>query len=40
VGGTMTFEEATGGGCTVRVIVPPRPAVDSQTPASGHLRAA
>ena len=25
VGGTMTFEETTGGGCTVRVIVPPRP---------------
>ena len=25
VGGTMTFEETNGGGCTVRVIVPPRP---------------
>jgi signal transduction histidine kinase len=40
VGGTMTFEETTGGGCTVRVIVPPRPAVEGQTPATGHLRAA
>jgi signal transduction histidine kinase len=40
VGGTMAFEETAGGGCTVRVIVPPRPAVDGQTPASGQLRAA
>ena len=40
VGGTMTFEETTGGGCTVRVIVPPRPAVEGQTPAPGQLRAA
>ena len=36
----MTFEETTGGGCTVRVIVPPRPAVEGQTPAPGQLRAA
>jgi hypothetical protein len=36
----MAFEETAGGGCTVRVIVPPRPAVDGQTPASGQLRAA
>jgi hypothetical protein len=36
----MTFEETSGGGCTVRVIVPPRPAVDGQAPATGHLRAA
>ena len=35
VGGTMTFEETTGGGCTVRVIVPPRPAVDGQTRRAG-----
>ncbi|HET6173536.1 MAG TPA: ATP-binding protein [Gaiellales bacterium] len=40
VGGTMTFEETTGGGCTVRVIVPPRPAVEGHTPATGRLRAA
>jgi signal transduction histidine kinase len=40
VGGTMTFEETAGGGCTVRVIVPPRPAVEGQTPATGRLRAA
>jgi signal transduction histidine kinase len=40
VGGTMTFEETSGGGCTVRVIVPPRPAAEGQTPATGHLRAA
>ncbi len=40
VGGTMTFEETTGGGCTVRVIVPPRPTVEGQTPAPGQLRAA
>jgi signal transduction histidine kinase len=40
VGGTMTFEETSGGGCTVRVIVPPRPAVEGQTPATGQLRAA
>ena len=36
----MTFEETTGGGCTVRVIVPPRPAVDGQAGAPGQLRAA
>jgi signal transduction histidine kinase len=40
VGGTMTFEETNGGGCTVRVIVPPRPAVEGQTPVSQQLRAA
>jgi signal transduction histidine kinase len=40
VGGTMTFEETNGGGCTVRVIVPPRPAVEGQTPGSQQLRAA
>jgi signal transduction histidine kinase len=40
VGGTMTFEETTGGGCTVRVIVPPRPVVEGQTPEPGQLRAA
>ena len=41
VGGTMTFEETNGGGCTVRVIVPPRPATESQAaPDQPHLRAA
>jgi signal transduction histidine kinase len=40
VGGTMTFEETNGGGCTVRVIVPPRTAADGQAPADQHLRAA
>jgi signal transduction histidine kinase len=40
VGGTLTFEETSGGGCTVRVIVPPRPAGDTQVAAGGHLRAA
>ena len=40
VGGTMTFEETNGGGCTVRVIVPPRAAADAQTPVSRQLRAA
>jgi len=40
VGGTMTFEETNGGGCTVRVIVPPRPSVEGQAPAPGQLRAA
>jgi signal transduction histidine kinase len=40
VGGTMTFEETLGGGCTVRVIVPPRPASEARTAAPGHLRAA
>jgi signal transduction histidine kinase len=40
VGGTMAFEETAGGGCTVRVIVPPRPVADTQIAANGHLRAA
>jgi nitrate/nitrite-specific signal transduction histidine kinase len=40
VGGTMAFEETAGGGCTVRVIVPPRPAGDAQIAAKRHLRAA
>jgi signal transduction histidine kinase len=40
VGGTMTFEETNGGGCTVRVIVPPRPAVEGPVPISQQLRAA
>ncbi len=40
VGGTMTFEQTAGGGCTVRVIVPPRPASEGQSPAAGRLRAA
>lgn len=40
VGGTMTFEETNGGGCTVRVIVPPRPAADGQTALDQQLRAA
>jgi len=40
VGGTMTFEETNGGGCTVRVIVPPRPAADGQTSLDQQLRAA
>jgi signal transduction histidine kinase len=40
VGGTMTFEQTAGGGCTVRVIVPPRPAGDGQSPTAGRLRAA
>ncbi len=40
VGGTMAFEETAGGGCTVRVIVPPRPVPDAQIAANGHLRAA
>jgi signal transduction histidine kinase len=40
VGGTMTFEETTGGGCTVRVIVPPRPAADGQSTSATQLRAA
>jgi signal transduction histidine kinase len=40
VGGTMAFEETDGGGCTVRVIVPPRPTGEGEIAASGHLRAA
>ena len=40
VGGTMTFEQTAGGGCTVRVIVPPRPAGEGQSPTAGRLRAA
>ena len=41
VGGTMTFEETAGGGCTVRVIVPPRAGrPTAQIAAGGHLRAA
>ena len=40
VGGTMTFEETSGGGCTVRVIVPPRPAVELPAAVDQHLRAA
>jgi signal transduction histidine kinase len=40
VGGTMTFEETPGGGCTVRVIVPPRPVADGRTSPDQQLRAA
>jgi two-component system sensor histidine kinase UhpB len=38
--GTMTFEETAGGGCTVRVIVPPRPVADGQSTPATQLRAA
>ncbi len=40
VGGTMTFEETNGGGCTVRVIVPPRPAAAGLGSVDHELRAA
>ncbi len=40
VGGTMTFEQTDGGGCTVRVIVPPRQVSEAEHEPERELRAA